>query len=609
MDPVAGEKSEKAPEHATATADAAPPQSSIGDHPTNVESLHTHVSSSTTATMVRSTAIVSKALVGEAPPETPNTATINDSTHLVSFTSSSSPPGAATVIDVAGGSLVDLEAEELGAPRTEDIVDEIAADSPASVGHGGATVVAHEKVFSFYQSARLVFKLSVPSIVGMALSYLAQSICIMFVGHMLTPADLSGISVALYFLWMIGIFPSMGISCAVDTLCSQEYGRDKRSTMLGVYARRGLLVNVAFAIPVTIVAVNSEGILTIMFDDEMSRLAGVWLTVSILYLFPQVCTMILAKFAQTQCRPGVPMKAQALATLSTPLWNLMLIRYGLRGSCLALAAVSWVQLAVLMLLIFRDEQLRHTWGVGEDTTKGHRPWREDLQLVTSMEGMKEYIRLAAPSMLFLGMEGAAFDGTVMVSGYMGPTYAAAWTILLQLQSSGWSSTYGISTGVAARIGNALGENRPLQAKRFGQVSIGLVTLASGFNSMVFIALHVPILYLFTDDPKITEQMYKIVPYIPLMHMSDCIQFVFQGIYAGAGKNHIGAPILLFFLWVIGLPLGSFLATTGGMTLLGLLLGMSIAMVIEIPVFIYFMNRFQWVAMASKASKQPPAATK
>jgi MATE family multidrug resistance protein len=261
-----------------------------------------------------------------------------------------------------------------------------------------------------------------------------------------------------------------------------------------------------------------------------------------------------------------------------------------------------------MMLIFRDEQLSLTWGVGADRTKGHRPWREDLLYVTKLEGMKEYIRLAAPSMLFLGMEGAAFDGTVMVSGYMGPTYAAAWTILLQLQSSGWSSTYGISTGVAARIGNALGENRPLQAKRFAQkVSIALVTLASGFNSMVFLALHQPILYLFTDDP--TEQMYEIVPYIPLMHMSDCIQFVFQGIYAGAGKNHIGSPILLFFLWVIGLPLGALLATKGGMTLLGLLLGMSIAMVIEIPVFIYFMNHFNWPMMASKASRQPLAGVK
>ncbi len=67
-------------------------------------------------------------------------------------------------------------------------------------------------------------------------------------------------------------------------------------------------------------------------------------------------------------------------------------------------------------------------------------------------------------------------------------------------------------------------------------------------------------------------------------------------------NRIGAPILLFFLWVVGLPLATYLSLYQHMGILGILIGMSIAMLAEIPVFIFIQSRrFDWDELARKAA--------
>jgi putative MATE family efflux protein len=457
------------------------------------------------------------------------------------------------------------------------------------------------ELLPFSTTLLLTLKNSIPSACRMMFLFLSQNISLAYVGRYLPGDQMAGISAGLTFLWMIGIFPCMGISCAADTLCAQEYGRQKDSTKLGVYARRGIIVNLLYAIPVFLVAINSKAILTAMFDATMSRYASEWLKYSVLYLFPQGCMIIMAKFAETQLLPGVPMLAQIIASALTPVISKALIApYGLTGACLTLAAVSWIQLALVLFLVYRSPTLRHTWGWASSSWKDIKA---DIKIVFEFQGMKRYLSLAVPSMLFLGMEGAAFNGTSMVAALLGPVQCAAWTILLQLQAFGWSTTYGTTTGVGVRIGNALGALQPKQAKRYANSSIGLVFCLSAINCCIFLIFMPHILSLFTNDPAIAHEMKTIAIFVPLMHISDCVQFVFQGIYAGAGMNHIGAPILLFFLWIIGLPLAIFLSLHQRMGILGILIGMSVAMAVEIPVFILIQTRkFEWEELARNAAK-------
>ncbi len=139
---------------------------------------------------------------------------------------------------------------------------------------------------SYGTSIVMILKNSTPSAARMFFLILSQNIAFAYVGKYLSSDALAGISAGVTFLWMIGIFPAMGISCAADTLCAQEYGRDKQSKMLGVFARRGIIVNLLYSIPVLIVALNAEAILNVMFDPIISVGAAAWLRYSVLYLFP-----------------------------------------------------------------------------------------------------------------------------------------------------------------------------------------------------------------------------------------------------------------------------------------------------------------------------------
>jgi len=182
-------------------------------------------------------------------------------------------------------------------PDTNAVTVDPAASPRSEAGSPRSKKMRTEaEPLSLGQSTSMIIRNSIPSAARMAFMFLSQNISFVYVGQYLSAEEMSGISAGLTFLWMIGIFPCMGISCAADTLCSQEYGRNNESVMLGVYARRGILVNLLYAIPVFIVAINSEAILTVMFDATMSKWASVWLRYSVLYLFPQGCMIIMAKY-------------------------------------------------------------------------------------------------------------------------------------------------------------------------------------------------------------------------------------------------------------------------------------------------------------------------
>ena len=483
----------------------------------------------------------------------------------------------------------------------DDAASAAPADGVAAEVAVAAPVAPQEVVLSYPISAKKIFLVGIPSIVGMLLSYVAQAVSMMYVGHLLGADALAGISVALYFLWTIGIYPGMGIVSMMDNLTSAEYGRNKNSPMMGVYTRRALIVTAVFCAPVMMIVMNAEAIMLVMFGTShrpMVHQAALWMNYSILYLFPQLCVMLFSKFGQVQCIPNWPELASGVAALTvlTPMLNVFFIHhFGLVGSLLALSMVTWIQLTVLGCIVYTLPQLRLTWG------------SPDWAVICDLDGLGEAVQLAGPNMLFLALEGSAFGGTVLIAAAMGPIQAAAWTVMLHVRSSGWSSTYGISTGVAARIGNSLGANHPLQAERFAEMSVVLVIVASLSNSAVFLLWPHSILRLFTDDPDITAAMFTIVYLVPAMHMADCIQFVFQGIFAGAGRGQLGATIQLIFLCFLGLPLGYHLAITRGLMIEGLLIGMTVAMIGAVPVFVAVLRRFDWKAMAWRASKEGTSA--
>merc|ERR1719330_1422848 len=79
-----------------------------------------------------------------------------------------------------------------------------------------------------------------------------------------------------------------------------------------------------------------------------------------------------------------------------------------------------------------------------------------------------------------------------------------------------------------------------------------------------------------------------------------------GVFMGAGRQTIGAPVVVFCYWVVGIPLGAFLAFHGlggpPLGLNGLWLGMVCGVAIHASTFGFLVSRMDWTDAAKDAAK-------
>lgn len=87
--------------------------------------------------------------------------------------------------------------------------------------------------------------------------------------------------------------------------------------------------------------------------------------------------------------------------------------------------------------------------------------------------------------------------------------------------------------------------------------------------------------------------HEVLFLLPFFHITDCIQFAFQGIFSGLGKNHLGAVILLTCLWCVGIPLCIVFGSYLGYHIFGVCLGITIGLCIEAPALVFVAARMNY----------------
>lgn len=159
-------------------------------------------------------------------------------------------------------------------PRPDDVVPgTLPAGGTFTMGLNTAQVeVAHETV-SWTDAAKELVPLSIPSFITMALTYGLTAIPLGFIGSHIGEEKLTGASIAVFIISIVAQYPIFGLTFALDTLASHEYGRNPDSDVLGVLLQRGIIVNLAFCFPVSFFLVFwSQSVLTPIYGIELATI-------------------------------------------------------------------------------------------------------------------------------------------------------------------------------------------------------------------------------------------------------------------------------------------------------------------------------------------------
>jgi MATE family multidrug resistance protein len=209
--------------------------------------------------------------------------------------------------------------------------------------------------------------------------------------------------------------------------------------------------------------------------------------------------------------------------------------------------------------------------------------------------MWEFIRLGVPGVIMLASEWWAFEIMALIAGILGKNSLAAQSILMSTYSLTYMIPLGISVACTSVVGNALGAGDQRMAQLASRASLALGLSIGFFIGVVLFLVRHQWSYLWNDDQEVAQLVATIIPFLSFFQLSDAISAICNSVFLGTGKQKLGAVMNIAAYYVLGLPLGWYLAFHPmGMTgLMGMWVGLESALLVLSIVQMGFIITLDW----------------
>lgn len=444
-----------------------------------------------------------------------------------------------------------------------------------------------QAVVPWARTLKSLMSISWPIIVTLVLEMLPGLVNVIAVGH-LGELELGSVTLGVMFVQVTGVAPAFGLAMAVDTLCAQAFGANEKKT-LGVILQRGLVIEFLLFIPIAIVWAFCGHILALAGQDPaVVALTTKYVWMMLPGLYPLVAYEVLKKYLQAQHLVLPPMYVAIFANIWNAFANWFFvyqIGWGFIGAPFARMTTNVLLPVFMIIYIVYSKKCVDTWG----------GWSREC-----FSKWKEFLALGIPSLFMVCVEFWAFEAGALMAGLIGVVALAAQSIVLNVATTLFFIPLGCSIGASVLIGNALGANLPHLAKRVSQVSYHFSLAVGLASSALLIALKDEIPKIFTTDEEVIRLTASIFPVVATFQLFDGMQAIASGIMRGCGKQKVAAGYLFFGFYAIGLPLGGSLAFPAGMGLIGLWIGLAVALFIIASIGLAVVYFTKWDKESQKA---------
>ncbi len=207
----------------------------------------------------------------------------------------------------------------------------------------------------------------------------------------------------------------------------------------------------------------------------------------------------------------------------------------------------------------------------------------------SIKLTKEYFYIGLPIAMGMVMEIAMFGGIGILIARYGEQLAGAHQIAMNIASVAFMVPLGLSVAVTARVGYWLGQKRFGQMRLAGYCGIGLGIVFQIVTVIIMVALRYEIVGIYTDDAPIIEIAASLIFLAAIFQFSDGFQVNAAGALRGMKDTTIPMIYMGISYWIVGMPLGYYLAEYQGMKAqgywIGIIAGLTVAAILLLSRFI------------------------
>jgi MATE family multidrug resistance protein len=415
---------------------------------------------------------------------------------------------------------------------------------------------------------RDLLHLAVPVIVvqvGMMAMGVADTV---MVGHVSSIA-LAAVALGNLYFFGAAVF-GMGFLMALDSVVAQAVGAGDHEAVARA-VQRGLLLAMALCLPGALLLLPAEAVLSLLHQPaEIVPTAGAFARISTPGLPGFLVFVVLRQSLQALNRMRPIVVTIVVANLANIGLNWVLI-YGHLGFP-AMGAIGSAWATVLSRTLMALLLLALGWG---DLRALIRPLRP---AVFALAPLGRMIRLGTPIGVQYQLEYGVFGIVGLLMGVVGPTAMAAHQVALNIASFTFMVPLGLSAAVAVLVGQAVGRDDPLAARRAARAAI---VCGMGFMSCTAVALvTLPRFFagLYTSAGDVIAIAVVLLPLAGVFQVFDGLQVVSIGILRGVGDTRTPMIVNVLGFWLLGLPVSYYLGIHAGWGPAGLWWGLVLGLI-------------------------------
>ncbi|MDW0115433.1 MATE family efflux transporter [Sporosarcina thermotolerans] len=405
-----------------------------------------------------------------------------------------------------------------------------------------------EDVTPLKQKINMLFKIIIPILVTQIALYLMTFFDILMTGRYNTE-DLAGVTIGSSF-WVPVYTGLSGIIMGLTPIIAHLIGGGKKdevrpSVQQGLYLSI-VLAAIVFSIMIFAVIPSLNHM---PLEGEVRIVAADYLKGMSIGLLPLFAYTVFRSFFDALGATRVSMFIILLSAPINVFLNFLFIygnfgfpEMGGAGAGFASGITYWLVFCIAFLLAWKRKSFQ--------SFSLFSNWE-----AVSLKRWKAILKIGVPIGLSIFVEISIFSVvTLLMSGYTTATISAH-QIALNFTSLLYMVPLSISMGVTILVGQSIGAKKPIDAKHYSFLGVGVAILFSFISIIILLTFREPIASLYTKDTAIIKLAIQFFIFAAFFQLSDAIQAPIQGSLRGYKDVNMTFIMAIISFWVIGLPVG------------------------------------------------------
>ncbi len=204
---------------------------------------------------------------------------------------------------------------------------------------------------------------------------------------------------------------------------------------------------------------------------------------------------------------------------------------------------------------------------------------------------KEFFALGFPVAITLGFEITMFAAVSLMIARYPAEVMGAHQIALNIASLTFMIPLGLAQAITARVSYFNGKKDRLSMRRAGSVGISTCVVIMMLSALMMISIPVALVSIYTSDIRLTEIATGLLFFAALFQFSDGLQVSSAGALRGLKDTRIPMIITAISYWLVGFPIGYYLAEYQNLQAsgywIGMIFGLSTAAVLLLKRWVVF----------------------